>query len=675
MKMSNLLMILALGACCSAVAAETIAYWTFDEDPLGVTDASGQGHELVSDGGVSISEGAAIFDGNAHVFNTKRSLPFHSGKAYTIECFLKPASQSGMIPFELTRLSGSVMCYPHVSPDPLEDNIVNFKSVWGSWSSRSLPDYCGDKWHHLAVVFDPTAEEQQERYRVYLDYVEYTTGYVGDDVTLEDCVLHIGSRQNSQCLYRGEIDDVRISVGALTPDDFLVERTNGKTKPILYYPFDSEETACVDASGNGYSLTYGGTGISFQDGYASFSGGQALCSSIPVDLSAYDELTIEFFVRQHEARSEGIVMELGSQVVDGTFYVDINGWGPGTLGSVGVPWHAEVTPAGAVGEGWRHFAAVFNVHEPGVGRWIAYLDGTPVAPDYGLQNAIEGLKLLNDVLYIGSRGNANFFLDADLDDVKITGKALLPGQFMRRRSGALDEETPDVVAYWPFDQRDPLADASGNGHRLESDGVTFPKKGACAAFDGNHTLCQTCDFLPLGKYRDLTVEFFMRTSSLDEGIALELSSNLNEINNRGGFCFALNQKYGVPADETQGNMEACFAVLHRSDDVRYNNDFMYEVCDGEWHHYALVYDSEAFGDDMVRLYCDGVQKFEHAIGGRDFGFATRLLSERLYIGSRNNQIVKLVGELDDIRITGRALPPEMFLKKRTMPRGSVLYVR
>ena len=44
-----------------------------------------------------------------------------------------------------------------------------------------------------------------------------------------------------------------------------------------------------------------------------------------------------------------------------------------------------------------------------------------------------------------------------------------------------------------------------------------------------------------------------------------------------------------------------------------------------------------------------------------------LRSDRLFIGSRGGSSLKFVGELDDIKITGRALTPAEFMKKRSKP--------
>ncbi len=50
-------------------------------------------------------------------------------------------------------------------------------------------------------------------------------------------------------------------------------------------------------------------------------------------------------------------------------------------------------------------------------------------------------------------------------------------------------------------------------------------------------------------------------------------------------------------------------------------------------------------------------------------------AERLYIGSRSGNSLPFVGELDDIKITGRALAPAEFMAKRSSPPGMTIIFR
>ena len=99
----------------------------------------------------------------------------------------------------------------------------------------------------------------------------------------------------------------------------------------------------------------------------------------------------------------------------------------------------------------------------------------------------------------------------------------------------------------------------------------------------------------------------------------------------------------------------------------------WSATDGKWHHYALVYDWDAMTADIVRLYRDGVQVITHLSGN---AAAARLRADRLYIGTRNGSQYPFVGQLDDIRITGRALAPAEFMAERSkVPTAFILVVR
>lgn len=72
------------------------------------------------------------------------------------------------------------------------------------------------QWHHLALVYDQTAKNL----KVYLDGVVSRNK---DDVTLYDgeAASFIGSSNNQDQIFKGNIDSVRITKRALSPEEFL----------------------------------------------------------------------------------------------------------------------------------------------------------------------------------------------------------------------------------------------------------------------------------------------------------------------------------------------------------------------------------------------------------------------------------------------------------------------
>ena len=255
--------------------------------------------------------------------------------------------------------------------------------------------------------------------------------------------------------------------------------------------------------------------------------------------------------------------------------------------------------------------------------------------------------LLNDYLYFGSRANNAYFLNADIDDVRITANVLPPGHFLRTRTGPLD----DAIAYWPFDKTaNMLEDASGNGNVLTGTGVAV--NDGAAVFDGSQSGFATLAPLPLYAYRSMTVEWFMRSSMSDLGVALELTANMGQ--NPGAFNAIANEYAGY---KTAGG---------------YNAFELWSAMDGRWHHYALVYDRNETTYDIVRLYRDGSKVTTHKFWDTD---APKLRAGTLFIGTRGGSQYPFVGELDDIKITGRALDPSEFMAKRSSPPGVTIIIR
>ena len=661
----------------------TLAHWTFNDDPLGITDASGN-YNTLTNNGVPIVDGAASFDGTAKVFCTQRLLPMSTTSAYTIECFMKSAQKlsSSMICELSTNAGGNAggcfLCYPDGAMSQVD------KGGW-KWTGRKVSSPLDDgEWHHLAGIYRPNGTNDiSGQVLFYIDGVLQPTydQYQGGGVFLNNFRFYIGSRANSSVPFNGLIDDVRITKGVLTPTQFLKART--VSKPVVaHWSFDTPETALQDASGNGNNLT-GGSGVVFTNGYASFNGAShVLQTATQLNLSAYKDVTVEFFIRPHANPAIQMVLELSPNINghNGCFFSTLNEVGAGALTGTSFlnGWHVDKTQAGMVHAGWHHVAMVRDSATAGDNMWRLYVDGEPQFQDWQSKNS-GNCQLGNDILYIGSRAGGSIWLDADLDDIRITAAVLQPGQFLLKRTGSM---APDPVAYWPFDRRCPLADASGNGNDLENEGVTFSKEDA-AVFSGAQTKFSTIGMLPLYEYHALTVEFFLRTTQMETSMVLELSPNLLSGQYAGSFSACLNEHWKVSANaEYQdasvvgGTLEAGLQMLINPE-AGFNLDWTTGVADGKWHHYAIVYDSEINGEDVVRLYKDGVaQTGKRAGSGSHTSIGTpHPRSQRLYIGSRNNDSLKFVGELDDIRITAAALEPSQFLARRSMPKGLAITLR
>ena len=639
-------------AVMSASAVEHIAHWDFSSDANGEVELLGN-YGLDNSGGVTIANGAAVFDGTVKCLSSKREVGFSGAKAYTIECFAKAdADCSGMI-MELS---------PNINNENggfyiLANEGVMVKGSSGRFNGEKFNsgNVCDGQWHHIALIVNPAGATAADKVQLYLDSVRQTTHWQNNtDSCLFTHRLYIGSRGGTSMPFKGMIDDVRITEGILSTDQFLQTRSENQGLDVrAYWKFD-EGNALADSSGNANTLQ-GSQGVVFTNGYASFNGTASdVRTAAMLNLSDTKDVTVEFFVRKHGSNDMGMVLEHSKSYYENEqgFYAALNDYS--LTGNVtcefrftdGSKHRAGVSPGYSVNSGWHHVAIVKDSSKADTsGCTSLYIDGVRQT-DYRSNATASGAFMRNDYLYIGSRENKDFLLDADVDDVRITAQVLLPGQFLQTRTGTLE----DIIAYWPFEKAENLLeDASGHGNTLTGSGVTITN--GAAMFDGSQSGFATLAPLPLYAYDSMTVEWFMKSDMAGEAIALESSANYNDY--LGSFCAVANGGNGTLSAGYR--MKNGFNVLLARD-----------VMDGRWHHFALVYDWDETTYRIVRLYRDGVMVTEF-VNNYASPTGVNLRSDRLFIGSRGGSSLKFVGELDDIKITGRALTPAEFMKKRSKP--------
>ena len=656
-------LIAVLEAASFCAHGGVVAYWDFSPGSAGIGDASGNGHHLMN-AGVTFADGAAIFNGNHTTFSTRDWLDLRPYTNMTIEAFFKSGVNSGtMVLFEHTENFnyhwGATIVYADAG------------QLWGGFNGagaynteRTEPGaYSDGLWHHLAVVIHAQASGA-EVFDMFLDGVKQI------DVNVEGVshpgtagIFFIGSRDNSGIRFAGEMDDVRISDQALAPAEFLQTRTAAlpPANVIAYWPF-APGSELADSSGNGHVLA--NDGVTFSQGAAVFNGAQAAFNTAAtLDLSAYSKITIEAFVRCSGA-GDNIVIEHGPSwnnpaggiisYIDGTQgqlfagYTAVNGGG----------YNYESTGTGVMSDGrWHHFALTVDLTKTGYEIASLYVDGWK---QYEIGGTSSITPFLNDTIYIGSRANIEAKLTGEMDDVRISGRVLEPWEFLRART----VPPPAVIAHWTFRPGEELADSSGNNNVLTNSGVTF--KNGAAMFNGAQTNFSTVGWLNLSTYPAVTLEAFIRSTSPNFGMVFEQTVNFNDI--PGAFvCSISDPDLGVPA---AGRVLAGW----RSNEW-YNFDVTGTgaLADSRWHHLALVLDVQASKDDKVRLYLDG--NLQTAVPQYQAEWFTRLADGTLFIGSRANDSLKFVGELDDVRISGRALAPAEFLTERTRTFGTLISIQ
>ena len=428
--------------------------------------------------------------------------------------------------------------------------------------------------------------------------------------------------------------------------------TDSSAGVIAYWDFSSDSSGVTDVSGNGHTLTNSGVAIS--NGAAFFDGSQAAFRTVgALDLRGKAGLTVEFFVRTPVTDRLMMLLEQSANAgnSNGAFFFDAND--VGLAGAVcntyqcGGDWNVQNTPAGALSDGlWHHVAMVFDPSKAAGQRKRFYFDGAaqPVFAAYGGETFWD---FCSDTLYIGSRADSAFKFSGELDDVRITGAALATNLFLKART----EGSRPVVAYWRLDGGAALADSSGCGNALTGSGVLFTN--GVARFDGVHTAfaLNTAGTLDLTACDGLTVEFFMRTTATAIGVLLEQTGAF--YSNPGALIVDVNDGSDGPGRVVGGFSTSAGLSLDMTP--------LNAANDGQWHHVALVYDRSKVGGERSSLYIDGVLAGETFYGLAD-GTPTPFLNAALYIGSRANSNSRYTGELDDVRITGAALKPSLFLK-------------
>ena len=656
----------------SDISAGVIAYWDFSSDSNGVTDVSGNCHSLTNSG-VVISNGAALFNGSQTAFSTVSKLDLTGNNNLTVEFFLRTSTTNKGMIVEQTN-----PYWQNTGAFMVDVNETGTGTVMGGCCTLAAgtklnlditpTNAASDgQWHHVAIVYD-RSKTGADRSMLYFDTLAQGAylSWTNDTNTTVFCnsTLFIGSRGNSDMKFTGELDDVRISNTALATNQFLQARTEGTAPVIAYWRFD-DGAGLVDTSGNGNALA--GSGVAFTNGLARFSGTNTFNTAGMLNLTTYTNLTVEFFLRSTVSTPSMIILEQTSQFFNnpGAFIVSLNENNVagqmmgGFCTATGTKLNLDMTAPNAGADGqWHHVAIVYDRTKTGTDRSLLYLDGVAQGV-YSTWTDGSATTFRNATLFIGSRNNSSSPYIGDLDDIRITGAALQPGQFLKAPSS----ELPRVIAYWPFSNKAPLSDATGNGHALSNTGVTFADD--AALFSGSHTAFSTRPWtLNLRPYSALTVEYFMRTTTTNVMEALEHSSNF--MNARGGFVSVLNEV-------NRGQIESGFS-MPGSNTYHIDSTATGAFSDGIWHHVALVYDPARSGEDRVRFYLDHIQQGKRTPAWNSDA-ATFFLNDTLYIGSRANSSSKCVGELDNIKITGAALTPAEFMEKRTYTGGSLMSLR
>ena len=691
MRMNNLMMMLALGACCSTGAAETIAYWRFGDQ--GLNDSSGNGHALVNSNVDIDSTGAAIFNGTNAWLETAETLDLSGYNKLTVECWMKPeVPERDFGPLLLSYQSlnsvsqpGSFVTYFGKGEKSFRSQLRDSSDKWTITivqSGSGVPYQSA--WHHVALVMDVSGGETWSgKSKLYIDGVCQTGSDSAQSTTIRNFlnlkfVIGGGGEYVPGNFFKGMIDDVRISTGCLAPEEFLKFPTFGRKQSpenpaFAYWPFG--RSGLADVTGNGWDFLNQHGGVSCANDHAYFSGsGSGLMINKAFDVNPFSRsgLTYEFFFKTTADKGNDFTMLLensasysgGQGRLHARLYEGENSLLNVSLrtkgGAEGYNTH-RTDPAGAdasaIDGTWHHVALIYDPKATPTPRFDVYFDGRVVPAQDGA--SVNFSDLAGDCsLFVGCRNSTGNLFKGEMDDVRVMPWALKPEEFLKERSA----DKP--VAHWKFDNPDTaFTDLSGNGHTLVNmNGVTF--ENGYAVFNGQNAHLKTADTIDLSQDSQMTIEgrfYFEETSDL-------------------GVLFGSGDANTVCGFVVYGYLNSLYSQFRVVEKSTWNQWIWdgFAGAKGSWHHVAFVVNLDNRDENQSQMWVDGVLT---TVKGRKFTSDAKVLhNDFLGIGGggsyadstwKSNR-TSFKGRVSELMVTPQELTPENFRLLKTPNPGEVI---
>ena len=657
--------------------AQTVAHWTFGAN--GLTDITGNNTVTLENHGVTFTNSAAFFDGNSYFVTAAPVTLGATTKAFTIECWVTfDANDNYGYIFAPSDASekGAFVVYQYQGNFLGQLRVVS-PSTWQQETTALTGTGYTMYPHHIAYVVD-NSKSGADQAKLYLDGTPIPNSSLktsGDFSTgFGSRKLYIGSHGNNGSPnngFKGQIDDIRITDGALEPSQFLkfptiCDAMTPANPAFAYYPFGADGPS--DVSGNGNDLEWKdwqSSSPSYLDGTMSLNGSCSLQSprNFPFSQFTKSGLTFEFFFRTTSTPDESkILIETSGDYNAniGAFVMSLEENGSKVFCGLRTDdgRNAEMstgTPAANDGR-WHHVAMVYDPAKTGEDLVVSYLDGVKL-PTSGSYTQSNLWMIRDNSFFIGGRANYKFWVTGEFDDVRIMPYALSPPEFLK---------TPSVnapVAHWKFGSATPLVDATGNGNDLlnVNNGVTFSD--GAAVFNGAGATLKTASTLNLSAYRRATIECRYQVdtaSQFGEFFATENAS----ASNVGSFTV---YKY-------QNQLFSQFSVVSGT----WQQDGIWNAspyATAGWHHLAFVLDVTKSNSDECKLYVDGVEMGEpnHLSTG---AAQSALFNQVFHIGGNcaysSSISTTFDGKMSEIIVTPLALAPGAFKLTREPPATDII---
>ena len=657
-----------------------VAYWPFGGKHN--RDATGNGFDLTMDSTMPLMSGTpkvawaerAAF---TNFYLTSFPMSAFSKTGVTIECFVKSDSGSASAG-NILMLSPTTQYYNNAGAFRFsyEANFkkagITFRLPTSGKYANSLTTEEGfgalndNRWRHFAAVYDPSKTGAG----IVTFYVDGVAAPCMSDVAdqgafaLPDAKLYFSRVAKDSGAFYGQFDDVRITAGVLTPDQFLANRSVGST--VALYRFD--KSSADDVSGNGHTLTFEGSSPTFGVGdYAESGTGlvmngtdQWFHTTDSLDLTHTRAMTVEFdYNGSNPTTDTGINNALYTMAAswdvapqDGfTIYRSGDGIQGQFRGHLS-PWDLYYGfSIGAKLNGYNRCRYVVNTYT-NVTTTLC-LDGSS-----DTRSKVDTVTALgNQVMCFGSSPSygSSYRMKGKYLRIAVSDVALDSADYVL--DNLIDPETnKQTLAYWDFNGFD---DKAGAGIDLTAEGCSI-KKGALAL--NGASSAATDDTLYLADLTQATIECFVCFGETpSSGTLFSMEAGV------GSFAVAVtnNALTGsfIPYDHLAASNGGATPVAPLAGNKA-------------WHHVALVIDRTKPGADAVRFYVD----YERATpAGRAWDKAATMLDGTLVVGADSTREGGFfTGYIDDLRVSAGALEPNEFIQasaRTEVPDGISIIIR
>ena len=660
-----------------------VAYWPFGGKRG--KDATGNGFDLTIDNTFPMLSGTPnpqYATRNAWTNFYISSFPFSafSKAGMTIECFVRSGSapgdnSSGHMLLESAQWwnSPGAFRFSYEGSNAASASFrrigISFLAASGKYASSVTTEaefgaMNDNRWRHVAVVYDPS-KTGPGIVQLYVDGIAATdsgTSATQGAFALRDDILKFASG-----LY-GQIDDMRITAGVLTPDQFLTSRSVGST--VALYRFD--QSSLADVSGNGTELVLmSGSGTAsgsptFGDGGYPESGTGLVMSgknaskdwiqtANPIDLTNTKGLTVEFDFNGPQPKAEDnstvYVMAASSNATTEKGGFVIYRTGDGLQGQVrkdASGWWMPLVYAQDLGttlNGYHRSRYVIDATTAGKITTSLWADGTRKngTPQNDSFTSLGNLTLCfgHCPTYYGYSSSEPCYLKGKYVHIAVSDVLLDPADFVLDNLPPAPE-TKATLAYWDFASLDGLSVAEA------------PRRGGGLVLNG--TTAVTTTNLTLSTLTQATIECFVRFgASPSSGTILSLGSGVGS--------------FAVTSDATTDTLTGTFIPYDHLAASNGGTAALAPLAGKIWHHVALVIDRTKPGSDAVKFYVD----YERATpAGRAWDKAATMLDGVLTVGAG------FTGRIDDLRVSAGALEPSEFIQSAARtggPDGASISIR